>query len=392
MTPRVQGRSGDGLYKKRGIWYFKVVDWAGRRRGVSTRTRNFNEARDFRKRRLEEMEAGGDPLGGGNEPFKSAVQRWLERRLLDKSDESRRAYKNRVKSVNAKLGDLAIGRFTANTVRHYQIERSETCAPATVNAEVKIIVSVLKENRIWPRIAGDFRHLREPKTCGRKVTDDELEKLIAVAERRKDISVIFLVLRLLLETGLRHKEVRMLKLGAINIPNGIIKVSRASTKSDAGERMIPMTDTARMILTELMARARSLGANRADHFLFPGIEYKPVGDKVRRIPNPSIAQANFRDAWQTLRRLAGVDATLRIHDLRHHVASDLASAGTPSAIAMRLMGWSSPAMRERYEHMQDSEIRRGIEQMAAMRRQRAIEAEPKPVKGVVLQFPRAKTS
>jgi integrase len=392
MNPKaVQGRSGDGLYKKRGIWYFKVVDWAGRRRGVSTRTRIYADAKEFRKRRIEEIANGGDPLGGGNMAFRIASQNWLERRLLDKAAETKRAYKARVASINAKLGDLPLARFTAGTLRHYQIERSEDVSPPTVNAETKIIVSVLKENHIWNRIAADFKRLREPRTVGRRLTDDEVEKLIAVAERRKDISVIFLVMRLLLETGLRHKEVRMLTLGAIDLGNSVIHVKRETTKTDAGERLVPMTDTARLIVADLLGRAAQLGAHLPHHCLFPGIEYKRVANKLRRVPNPAIPQANFRDAWQTLRRLAGVDTTLRIHDLRHHVATDLAAAGVVSAAAMRLMGWSSPQMMKRYEHLQDSALRRGMEQLSALRREQQREAVPKPPRGVVVPFARVKT-
>lgn len=386
---KAQGRSGDGLYKKRGIWYFRVVDWAGRRRGVSTRTRVFSDARDYRAKYLAEMADGVDPIGPGKLLFKIGAQKWLDRQTLDASTETTRAYKARVRNIGAKIGELQLGQITADTLRHYQVERSEVAAPATVNAETKVIISILKQNRLWLRIAGDFRALREPKTGGRRLTDEELEKLLAVSERRKDISVIFLVMRLLLETGLRHKEVRMLQIGSIDMGNGIIKIRRKTTKTDAGERLIPMTDVCRLILTELLARASLLGAKQPEHHLFPGIEFKRVGDKLRRIPNPSFAQANFRDAWQTLRRLAGVDAALRVHDLRHHVATDMAEAGIPSAVAMRLMGWSTPAIRERYEHLQDRAIRNGMERLAASRREQEKPPEPKPVKGVVIPFRRA---
>jgi integrase len=101
---------------------------------------------------------------------------------------------------------------------------------------------------------------------------------------------------------------------------------------------------------------------------------------------PDVCQASFGDAWRTLRKMAKVDGTLRIHDLRHHVASDMAEAGVPGAVAMRLMGWVSPRVRKRYEHIQDKALREGMEQLQAMRDRRDETEPPKPPKVEPLRF------
>jgi integrase len=151
-----------------------------------------------------------------------------------------------------------------------------------------------------------------------------------------------------------------------------------------------MTEIARHIAADLLERAAELGSTDPDHYLFPGIEFVKTPTGRHRVPNSEIPQRSFDNAWQTLRRLAGVDTTLRMHDLRHQVASDLAEAGVPSSVGMRLMGWSSSDMRRRYEHIQDSALRQGMESMTAYRDMQRPEAPRKPVRGTVISFPCAK--
>jgi hypothetical protein len=57
---------------------------------------------------------------------------------------------------------------------------------------------------------------------------------------------------------------------------------------------------------------------------------------------------------------------------------------------MRLMGWSSPQMRKRYEHIQDSALRQGMASLTAYRQEQQARAPKKPVRGEVIAFPLAK--
>lgn len=383
---RCQGRAGDGLYKKRGIWYFRVTDWTGKRRAVSSGTSSHAEAKTVRAKMEKDLDAGVNPFGAGKMPFAQAAAIWLERRSLDTAPETIRARQIRIRNINAVLGELPLGKFNGDVLAKYQMLRSEKLKPASVNAETKTIVSVLKQNHLWARIAGDYKPLREPASAGRKLTAEELENLLRVAEERHELSVIFLVMRFLLETGLRHKELRLLRLENVDLSVPEIHIARETTKTDDGMRVIPLTPVAAAIAAELLQRAQAFGAKDPKHYLFPGIRFI----SGHRVPDPTIAQESFRDAWQTLRRLAGVDPSIRIHDLRHHVATDLAEAGVAAAVAMRLMGWKSPAMLKRYEHIQGDALRRGMEMLQISREMRAT-PPPKMPPGRVIPFPARRT-
>lgn len=378
-----QGRSGDGLYKKRGFWYFRVVDWAGRRRFVATRTKSYEAAKAIRAERLREIDEGASVEGSARIPLRVLAQRWLERRSLDASDATKRNYAARLKHINAILGDLPLGKINGDILRRYQIERKgQSSAPKSINLETEAITSILKENRCWSRIRDDFRPLREPETRGRRLTADELERLMKVAESRSDISVIFLVMRLALETGLRHKEIRTLHVADVDMTRGLVRIRRSGTKTDAGAREVPLTGAAREIVADLLERARDAGADAPEHYLFPATRII----KGHRVLVPDIPRLSFGDAWRTLRRLAKVDGTLRIHDLRHHVATDMAEAGVPGAVAMRLMGWASPRVRKRYEHIQDAALADGMRRLTEHRDRQEIAPPPKPPTSAPLRF------
>lgn len=375
---RRQGRGGDGLHKKRGIWHFWIRDWNGKRRSLSAQTRNYAEAKARRDKYVSDLREGLEIGSSGRAPFRVAAEEWLQRKSLDAAENTRRAWKARLKNVNSLLGDMPVGRITSDTMRRYQIERRKTMAPASVNAETKLIAGVLLYCRQWTRIRVDFRKLREPSTGGRVLTDDEMARLRAAAEDRRESSHILLVLQMM-TCGLRHKELRTLRIGDVNLEHCCLQVRREGTKTDSGVRLVPMGEEAVDAARQLIERAASLGSIEPFHYLFPGSDLVKVPGqrhKMRR-PNPLKPQAGFGDAWRSLRDAAGVDPNLRMHDLRHHVATEMAEAGVPIDVADRMMGWSDPSMRRRYQHIQDAALRRGIDQLEAFRRDRRTEASPK---------------
>jgi integrase len=110
--------------------------------------------------------------------------------------------------------------------------------------------------------------------------------------------------------------------------------------------------------------AEAMGSTSPDHFLFPGFDR-------HKVPVPTKPRYSFYYAWNKLRKLQVVDASLRIHDFRHNYTTDLAETDTSSRTAMDHLGWSTPAMRERYEHMQHSRMdaaRNAVDQVEAVPR------------------------
>ena len=58
----------------------------------------------------------------------------------------------------------------------------------------------------------------------------------------------------------------------------------------------------------------------------------------------------LRKPWDRAKRAAGLPADLRIHDLRHSLASALANAGTPLYEIGAVLGHSQLSTTTRYAH------------------------------------------
>ena len=69
--------------------------------------------------------------------------------------------------------------------------------------------------------------------------------------------------------------------------------------------------------------------------------------------------------WRQLTKAAGITG-LRIHDLRHSFASQLASGGASLPLIGALLGHSNPATTSRYAHLFDDPQRQAVEKVAAI--------------------------
>lgn len=124
------------------------------------------------------------------------------------------------------------------------------------------------------------------------------------------------------------------------------------TKSKAGDRVLSLGAG---LLALLREHRRSQAEERLAYgvprnswdWVFTGLDGKPVQHDVDR------------RAWKALLKAAGLDAQIRLHDLRHSAATQLLVLGTDSRTVMDLMGWSTPRMAAVYQHVVD-DVKRNI--------------------------------
>jgi len=109
---------------------------------------------------------------------------------------------------------------------------------------------------------------------------------------------------------------------------------------------VPLSAPARQLLSEIEQRT---GERR--EFVFPS-----------RLGPSHIG--NIWRAWQRILRIAGIDG-VRIHDLRHSFASELASSGASLPLVGALLGHSNPATTHRYAHLFDDAQRAAVERVGS---------------------------
>ena len=137
------------------------------------------------------------------------------------------------------------------------------------------------------------------------------------------------IIRLLLLTGCRRGEITGLRWSEVH--DGMLALADSKT----GPRTVPLGSRARAIL-DRQPRGES-------PFVFPS----PRDPARPRCPDLRL--------WYRVRREAGVE-DVRLHDLRHTMASHAVMNGVPVPVVSRLLGHSNVRMTLRYAHLADRDI------------------------------------
>ena len=147
------------------------------------------------------------------------------------------------------------------------------------------------------------------------------------------------VIRLLLLTGCRKSEILTLRWSEVD--GDMLRLAEAKT----GPRTVWLSDAAQAVI----ARQPRTGSA----FVFPSPR------------NPARPQSRNLGLWRRARREAGIE-DVRLHDLRHTVASQAVARGVPLPTVARMLGHTQPTMTLRYAHVGDREVEDAAERVGAI--------------------------
>ncbi|HRQ66325.1 MAG TPA: site-specific tyrosine recombinase XerD [Xanthomonadaceae bacterium] len=141
------------------------------------------------------------------------------------------------------------------------------------------------------------------------------------------------MLELMYACGLRVSELVGLDLGALNLRQGVVRVSGKGGK----DRLVPVGEEALGWLERYLREARStlLGERRSER-LFPGRRAEAMSRQV------------FWSTVKSLARKAGIDSTLSPHSLRHSFATHLLNRGADLRALQMLLGHASLSTTQIY--------------------------------------------
>jgi integrase len=162
---------------------------------------------------------------------------------------------------------------------------------------------------------------------------------------------------LALSTTMRACEIKALRWYDVDFLGGTVTIRRS--KTEAGQRVIPLNDDALRAMRELYRRASTIGVPHPDHYVFPACENAGF--------DPTSPQKSSCSAWRSLGKAAGI-AALRFHDLRHHAITELAESQASDATIMAIAGHVSREMLEHYSHLRLELKRKALNGLATGRR------------------------
>ena len=134
--------------------------------------------------------------------------------------------------------------------------------------------------------------------------------------------------------GWRISELLSMRVKQVDVPQRAIRLEPGTTKNREG-REVFMTDAVRLVLAALVQDKDS------DDFVFTRNDGKPV--KI------------FRGTWRNACKHAGVPGLL-FHDLRRTGARNLRRAGVAEGVIMKIGGWRTRSVFERYAIVSRNDI------------------------------------
>jgi integrase len=217
--------------------------------------------------------------------------------------------------------------------------------------------------------------LREPKTIGRALTNDEAVTLIKIAASRPEWETAYLASVIALSSTLRGCEVKGLRWRDIDLAGDPPTLTIQKSKTQAGERQIPLTAEAFEAFVKLQTRAELFGNVLPEHFVFARFRSvarfngNTIAERRMQQFDPPAPITSWRTAGRKLTTKAGLKG-LRCHDCRHTAITDLltnpnVSVQTAKSIAVHI----DQRMIDRYAHIQLQAKPNAIEALSSRTRE-----------------------
>jgi integrase len=377
---------------KRGKTWWTDFSVNGARFRMSLDTTDWREAQSREKEKITEASQG--KLAPSNQQFarlafSEAVERCLADRLARIQPKTAQIERERARQLKKYFGATQVSRMSVESVLAYITERKLAgMTNATINRDLDVLRAVLKRAKRWHLLADDIRPLPMRHNVGRALAHDEEVRLLKVAAAKPEWQNARLAALLALNTTMRAGEIRGLRWQAVDFIERTIMVRRDTTKTDAGERTIPLNTNAWAAILELRERSKLLFGTepQPDWYVFPHRE-----GWIK--PDPSRPMNGWRTAWRNLTRSihcpacgqlqqpaemcrnekCGADIRsvrsplhgLRFHDLRHHSITRLCEAQANDSVIREIAGHVSPKMLAHYSHVRIEAKRKALDALAS---------------------------
>jgi len=347
----------------------------GQRFRQSLDTSDWREAQAKEKQLIAEASEGKLTHNSGilaRQAFGQAADDYVTSRKLELATASQAKEKQLLVQLRTYFKEEPLKAITVKRITEYRAWRADQkVGPATLNAELGILRRILKRAKLWARVADDIRPLKEPSTIGRAITEEEKQRLLKMAVMRPEWETAYLAAILCLNTTARGCELKGLQWRDVDLFARTLTIR--TSKTAAGERVVPLTDVAISALARLRRRAEGFGTVEPSHCVFAAFVPKFTFNGKRVVDynvtgfDPTRHVKSWRTAWRTLTKKAGLPG-FRFHDLRHCAITQLAENGTSDSTIMAIAGHVSRRMLERYSHVRMEAKRNAMETLAVSTR------------------------
>ncbi len=347
-------RKHDGVVYRRAdsnIWWMRYRDRDGSRRLESTNTIDWSEAQQQLRARLDARD--NNSLSTLRKGKQLTFDEWADFFLANYSSPPIRAAKtheaneNALKTLRPAFGCSKLLEIDATQIEFHLRARLQqkrrvrrksgivelgTLKATTVHQEFRVlrrIFSVAVRKKLVPTnpcAAVEFPVMVKGLFRPHYMTWSEQETI-----EQKAPAYLRNVIRIITETGLRvYKELACMKKEHVDIANNVVFIEDSKTPTGVAE--VPLTDLAATAFKDQLELAGP------GSWLFPS-------------PNsPNEHQQNFRKAWRSTLRRAGV-TYFRIYDLRSTYATRLSAGGVADEWVTQMLRQTDAKVFKKYSQM-----------------------------------------
>jgi integrase len=306
-------------------------------------------AREEARRLKRLIDAGGDPLAEieaerGAATVEDLIERFLEEHVSRKRPHTAYSYRSAIeRHIWPALGSMKVAAVAWSDVDALHRKITKAGRATQANRVVAVASKMFSLAIRWKMrtdnpVKGIERNAEQKRK--RYPSADELKRLTAALDHHDDQQAADII-RLCLLTGCRVGEAMAARWDTIQIAAGIWTKPGSTTKQKT-DHVVPLSAPAKQLLAKL--RQRTNGP-----WVFP----------ASSAPGHRVA---VQKSWLELCRIARIKG-LRIHDLRHGFASQLASSGASLPLIGSLLGHSNPSTTARYSHLYDDPQREAVERV-----------------------------
>ncbi len=339
---------GDGrLFKRGNTWWISYCH-QGRELRESTKSTNQRDAEKYLRRRQQEL--GADKLGLqsflGPRQDKLTVKELLlqlenDYKIRNKYTPSTKSHLERAKNA---FGHHRATKLTANHVDQFIKEQlEEGTAPATINRSTQLLNQAYKLaiKRREINTAPYIRRLPEENARQGFFESDEIERVIShLPDYLKD-AVRFAYL-----SGWRRGEIFTLRWTDVDQKARVIRLRSEESKNGQGRTLALEGELHSIIQRRFQAR------------IVTKKDTPPIISTLvfHHDSNPIV---DIKKAWTKACDKARVGKKL-FHDLRRTAIRNMVRAGVPESIAMKISGHKTRAVFDRYNIVDERDIRDAI--------------------------------
>lgn len=300
------------------------------------------------EREAEELKSSGI-MRPGTTTIKELIERYVGEQYPRRP--WGRSKSNDLARLKRDLGSYKAGEITSRDITEYFEDRnSQGAGGVTVSAQVGYLIAVLEVARtLWHldvpvQAAKDARKalssvglLAKSKRRDRRITDAELEAIIAQIEKKATALPIRDVLQFCVASAMRISEVCRLEWIDLNEQDRTILIRNRKHPQDklGNDQVVPLLDA-----TGFNGFAIAMRQSRKGERIFP-INGKTLGSYVTR----ACSALKLKD--------------VSLHDLRHEGISRLFAARYSIEQVALVSGHRDWAMLKRYTHVRATDLHRG---------------------------------